>query len=108
MTLDRLVSPEMVDVWRLLGALLGTLVLVAATLWVGRQAAGQVRGVWRAVRGYEGTALRAVDQPTDPVIVQLARLSGVPAGVWAAFLPVLLSALAAGLDHALAEEAPGE
>lgn len=106
--LDKLLSPEMVDVWRLLGALLGTLALITATLWIGRQAAGQVRGVWHAVRGYEETAIRAVDQPTDPVIVQLARLSGLPAGVWAAFLPVFLSALAAGLDQALHEQQAGE
>ncbi len=108
MTLQDVVTPGMLDVWRLLGALLGTLALVAATLWAGRQVTDQARAVWRALRGYQGAAIGAVDQPGDPLIVQLARVTGVPASVWAAFLPAFLGALAAGLDRALGQGAPGE
>lgn len=97
------VADEMLTVWTLLGALLGTLVLVAGLLWAGTQVTGQARALWRALRGHRAAAIAAVDEAADPLIVQLARLTTVPPDVWAAFLPAFLTALAAGLDRALGE-----
>lgn len=101
--MDTWIAGEMLDVWRLLGALLGTLVLVAGLLWAGTQVTGQARALWRALRGHRAEVIAAVDEVADPLIVQLARLTTIPPAVWAAFLPAFLTALAAGLDRALGE-----
>jgi len=137
MTLESMITGDVLAVWRLLGALLGTLLLVAGSLWAGAQvtaqaralwravrgvhpqlvAAGagaqvtaQARALWRAVRGVHPQLVAAVDDPADPLPVQLERLSTVPATVWATFLPAFLNALAVGLDRALgdAPDAPAE
>ncbi len=101
--MDVWIADEMLDVWRLLGALLGTLLLIAGSLWAGAQVTGQARALWRALRGHRAEMIAAVDEVTDPLVVQLARLTTIPPGVWAAFLPTFLAALAAGLDRALGE-----
>ncbi len=101
--MDTWIAGEMLDVWRLLGALLGTLALIAASLWAGARVTEQARALWRALRGHRAEVIAALDEPADPLIVQLARLTAVPPGVWAAFLPAFLAALAAGLDRALGE-----
>jgi hypothetical protein len=103
MILEMMISDPMLDVWRLLGSLLGTLLIVTATLWASQQLLGQVRALWRVVRDYKEDIVAAVDEPTDPFIRQLAQLSSVPDVVWAAFLSAFLNSLAAGLDQALAE-----
>ena len=105
--MHRLFSEPMLAVWGLLGTLLGTLLILALTLWAGRQFARQARELWRTLRGRQAEIVHSVDEPTDPVIVQLERVSRVPAAVWAAFLPAFLNALAAGLDRDLAD-APGD
>jgi len=101
--MDVMVAEPALTVWSLLGTALGTLLLAAATLWAGAQLTRQAREVWRAVRGQTPQVIAALDEPTDPLIAQLACLSRVPAAVWAAFLPAFLSALAVGLDQVLAE-----
>jgi hypothetical protein len=99
-------SDQALAVWQALGTLLGTLLLAAALLWASKQAVAQARDVWRAVRGYTPGVIGALDEPTDPLIGQLARLSHVPASVWAAFLPAFFGALAEGLDRALGDGSP--
>ena len=101
MTLESWVSPPMLAVWAALGALLGTLLLLAASLWAGGQVTRQARMLWQTVRGRRAQIIAAVDEPADPLIAQLARLTPLPAPVWAAMLPALVEALAAGLDRAL-------
>jgi len=101
--MDTWIAGEMLDVWRLLGALLGTLLLVAGSLWAGARVTEQARMLWGALRGHRAEVIAALDEPADPLIAQLARLTTVPAGVWAAFVPAFLAALAAGLDRALGE-----
>jgi len=107
-TLDVWTSPPMLAVWAALGALLGTLLLLAASLWAGDQALRQARSLWGRVRGQRAQVIAAVNEPTDPLIVQLARLTTIPAPVWAALLPALLESLIAGLDRALRESAPAD
>jgi len=101
MSIDTLFSEQTWVLWGLLGTLLGTLLLVAALLWAGARVGEQARALWRSVRGQRAAVIAAVDEPSDPLIAQLAALSRVPAGVWAAFLPAFLTALAEGLDRAL-------
>lgn len=101
MSIDRLFSEQTWALWGLLGTLLGTGLLVAALLWTGAQVSEQARALWRSVRGQRAAVIAAVDEPADPLVAQLAALTRVPAGVWAAFLPAFLSALAEGLDRAL-------
>jgi len=98
-----LVSDQMLAVWTVLGALLGTLLLAAVTLWAGAQVTRQARGLWHTVRGHQATIIAAIDQPGDPLVVQLARYTPIPADVWAAFLPAFFSALAEGLERAAGE-----
>jgi hypothetical protein len=97
------VSEPMLTVWSLLGALLGTLLIVAATLWAGAQVTHQARTLWRAVRGHRAEIVAAVDEPADLLNAHLEQITTVPAAVWAAFLPAFLNALAEGLDRALGE-----
>lgn len=101
MSIDSLFSEQTWALWGLLGTLLGTLLLVAALLWTGARVGEQARALWRSVRGRRAAVIAAVDEPADPLVAQLAALTRVPAGVWAAFLPAFLSALAEGLDRAL-------
>ncbi len=101
--MDSWVADEMITVWALLGALLGTLLLVAGSLWAGARVTEQARALWRTLRGHRAEVIAAVDEAADPLIVQLARLTTIPPPVWAAFLPAFLAALAAGLDRALGE-----
>jgi len=100
----------MVEVWSLLGSLLGTLLILAATLWASKQIMQQARGLWAAVRGYEPQIIAQVDDPTDAIIAQLGRITPIPADVWAKVLPAFLSglmdALAAGLEQP--PDTPGE
>ncbi|NDJ77544.1 MAG: hypothetical protein GYB65_14930 [Chloroflexi bacterium] len=93
------ISEETAQVWSLLGTLAGTLLLLALTLWASAQITRQARDLWLAVRGHRGTIIAAVDDPTDALIQQLARLSHVPGSVWAAALPAFLGALADSLDQ---------
>lgn len=97
------VSEPMLTVWALLGALLGTLLFVALTLWAGTQVAQQGRVLWQALRGQREEVVAAVDESTDPLNACLAQITTVPAAVWAAFLPAFLTALADGLDQVLDE-----
>ncbi len=111
--MDVLVSDVMLELWSVLGALLATLLLVAGTLWASARVINQGRAVWGALRGHVPDVLAAVDDPGDAVNRRLARATRVPPAVWAAFLPAFVSALAEGLDRALAEDetaapAPGE
>ncbi|MCD4687506.1 MAG: hypothetical protein K8S97_16370 [Anaerolineae bacterium] len=86
--------------WGWLGAGLGTLLITGAIVWAGKYLTLQARGLWQALRGHQAALIAAVDEPQDAVNVQLAQLSGVPAAVWAAFLPAFLSAVADGLASA--------
>ncbi|RPI98996.1 MAG: hypothetical protein EHM39_07300 [Chloroflexi bacterium] len=97
------VSEPMLAVWSILGALLGTLLIAAMTLWAGAQVTRQARGLWTAVRGQRAAVVGAVDDPTDLLVRQFASITPIPAAVWAAFLPAFLNALAEGLDRALKE-----
>jgi hypothetical protein len=97
------VSEPMLAVWSILGALLGTLLIAAATLWAGAQVTRQAQRLWQAIRGQRAAVVAAVDDPADPLIRQFASITPIPAAVWAAFLPAFLNALAEGLDHALKE-----
>lgn len=101
MTPETWISAPMLEVWRLLGSLLGTLVILVATLWASQHLLVQARTVWRTIRGSQDAILAAVDEPGDPLIRPLAQLSSVPDVVWAAFLSAFFRALATGLDQAL-------
>lgn len=101
--MELLVSEMMLEVWAILGTLLGTLLLVAALLWASTRVLAQGRAAWAALRGHVPDVLAAVDEPGDRLNAQLGRLTRVPPAVWAAFLPAFVEALAAGLDRALAE-----
>lgn len=103
MGIDTLVSEPMLAVWSLLGALLGTLLLVAGSLWASALVTRQTRALWHALRGQREAVVTAVDEPTDPLIAQVAALTHIPGAVWAAFLPAFFNALADGLDRALSE-----
>jgi len=94
--METLLSDQMLAVWAVLGSLLGTLLLAAAMLWAGTQATHQGRALWRAVRGHQAEIIAAVDEPGDPLVVQLARYTSIPAPVWATFLPAFFKALAEG------------
>jgi hypothetical protein len=85
-------------IWSLLGTVAGALVIIAAALWASKTILLQARALWQTVRG---DVISAVDEPTDPLNRALERLSSVPAGLWAAFLPAFFEALAAGLDAVL-------
>lgn len=99
----------MITVWSLLGSLLGTLLLVAGSLWASAQVVAQARRAWGAVRGHVPDVLAAVDEPGDALNARLGQLTHVPAGVWAAFLPAFVEALAAGLDSAFeVDDGPGD
>jgi hypothetical protein len=98
--MEALVSDQMLAVWAVLGSLLGTLLLAAVTLWAGAQVTRQGRALWHAVRGHRAEIVAAIDQPGDPLVVQLARYTPIPATVWAAFLPAFFNALAEGLERA--------
>jgi len=63
MTLESVITGDVLAVWRLLGALLGTLLLVAGSLWAGAQVTAQARALWRAVRGVHPQLVAAVDDP---------------------------------------------
>lgn len=103
--MDNEVSAVVAQVWTLLGALAGTLTLLALTLWLGARVAEQGRALWRAVRGHVPQVLAAVDEPGDPVNAALGRWTGVPPQVWAAFWPAFVRALADGLNQTLEGEA---
>lgn len=90
-------DPTILQVWSWLGAVLGTLVLAVGVLWAGKEFTTQARGVWRALWTHESQLNAAVDEPTDTINRQLARVSGVPAEVWAAVLSAMLEALLTGL-----------
>jgi hypothetical protein len=94
----------MLTVWSLAGALLGTLLITALTLWAGTQVTRQARGLWAALRGYRPAVVTAVDEPADPVNAHLEQITTIPAGVWAALLPAFFNALAAALDQTLGAE----
>ncbi len=98
-------GPLVTQVWTLLGALAGTLTLLALTLWLGARVAEQGRALWRAVRGHVPQVIAALDEPSDPLNVALGRWTGVPPHVWAAFWPSFVRALAEGLAQATGEEA---
>ncbi len=104
--MDSEVSGVLVQMWTLLGALAGTLTLLALTLWLGARVAEQGRALWRAVRGHVPQVLAAVDEPSDPVNAALGRWTGVPPQVWAAFWPAFVRALADGLGQVLEGDAP--
>lgn len=98
---DVLVTDQALVLWGALGTVFGTLLLLAGTVWAGKLCTTQARDLWRTVRGHRADVIAAVDDSTDPVIARLAEALPIPAGVWAAFLPAFLTALADGLDHAL-------
>ncbi len=87
--------------WQVLGALVGTLLVLAVLLWAGRQTVGQARGLWLALRGEIPVLVGAVNEPGDPAVRELARLSHVSPAVWAAFLPAFFEALSAALDQVM-------
>jgi hypothetical protein len=96
----------MLTVWSLAGALLGTLLITALTLWAGTQVTRQACGLWAVLRGHRAALVTAVDEPVDPVNTQLEQITTIPAGVWAALLPGFFNALAAALDQTLGEQHP--
>jgi hypothetical protein len=96
--MEMLLSDQMLAVWAVLGSLLGTLLFAAAM-----QVTHQGRALWRAVRGRQAEIIAAVDEPGDPLVMQLARYTSIPAPVWSAFLPTFLKALADGLERAAGE-----
>lgn len=106
--MNTLVSPAMLAVWSALGALAGTLVLLAVTLWAGQFVTDRTRALWQTVRGQREAVRRAVDEASDPLNVGLARLTAIPAPVWAAFLGTFVDALADGVDVALRKLEPPE
>ena len=77
--MDTWIAGEMLDVWRLLGTLLGTLALIAASLWAGARVTEQARALWRALRGHRAGDLRP-GRASRPADRQLARLTAVPPG----------------------------
>lgn len=111
-----LFTDEMAIVWRWLGFLAGTLLLLALAAWGGKHAALQIRALARAL---SGRLVPAVDEPTDEVVRGLtALLTLIPAlrrrhlqprQVSIALLPVA-RALQAGLDGLLArlEDTPSD
>jgi hypothetical protein len=106
MDVQSLVGEPMLTVWSLLGALLGTLLITAVTLWAGAQVTRQARGLWAALRGHRAEIVAAVDEPADPVNARLEQITTIPAGVWAALLPAFFNALAAALDQTLGAQRP--
>lgn len=100
----------LVYVWAGLGTVVGTLILVAAMLWASKATLQQAREVWQVLRGYRRVVEAGIDDPSDPLIRELARLSQLPPGLWSAFLTTLLRALADGLDElwALSSESASE
>lgn len=102
-------SPQMVEVWALLGSILGSLLaillIVAATLWASTQVTQQARGLWAAIRGHHAQIVAQVDDPTDAINAQLAQITPIPAGVWAAVLPAFLNAFSDALSTAFLEGA---
>lgn len=103
-----MIAEPTLAIWSLLGTVTGTLLLTAAALWASKQITQQARALWQALRGHTPDVIGAVDEPTDSINEQLARMSSVPAAVWAAFLPAFLGALAAGLDTVLLDgDEPG-
>jgi hypothetical protein len=106
MDVQNLVGEPMLTVWSLLGALLGTLLIAAVTLWAGAQVTRQARGLWSALRGHRAEIVAAVDESADPVNARLEQITTIPAGVWAALLPAFFNALAAALDQTLGADRP--
>lgn len=88
----------LVYVWSGLGAAVGTLALMAAMLWTSKAMLQQIRDLWRVLRGYREEVAAGIDEPTDPVIRELARLTALPPSVWSALLTGLLRSVADGLD----------
>lgn len=101
-----MVGEPVIELWGVLGALLGTLALLAGTLWAGRQVPAQARALWLALRGHRAAVVAAVDEPLDPLVTALAQASHLPAGAWAVFLPAFLNGLADGLDRAMGGAPP--
>ena len=95
----------LIYVWSGLGGVIGTLVLVAVMVWASKTTLRQLRDLWHVVRGHRDDLMAGVDQPTDPLIRALARLTGLPPTVWTALLSELMRSLADGLDTML-EESP--
>lgn len=96
-------TEDVLALWGALGMLIGTLLLIALTLWAGTRTAVQVRALWGALRGSAPQVLAAVDEPGDALNVALARLTPLPASVWAALLAGVVRALVQGLDGARAD-----
>jgi hypothetical protein len=102
--MNGIVSDQALVVWSALGTVLGTLLILAATLWASRALVEQARAVWRVARGERAALVAVLDEPGDPLIARLEAITGLRAAVWAALLPAFLNALADGLDRALADE----
>ncbi len=92
-------SALVVQLWTLLGALAGTLTLLALTLWLGARVAEQGRTFWRALRGHVPQVIAAVDEPSDPLNLALGRWTGISPQVWATFWTAFVRALADGLSQ---------
>ncbi len=86
-------------VWTGLGAVVGTLMLVAVMLWASQTTLRQARAMWQLLRGYRANLESKIDEPTDSLIRELARLSTLPPTLWSAFLTALLRSIAEGLDE---------
>lgn len=87
---------------------LGTVIVAVAAsaggalaLFALKHAAKQARDLWYYLRRYVPDAVAAVDEPTDPVIVMLARYVPVLARVAPLYAPVFIRAFAKAVDEVL-------
>lgn len=87
---------------------LGTVIVAVAAsaggalaLFALKHAAKQARDLWYYLRRYVPDAVAAVDEPTDPVIVALARYVPVLARVAPVYAPVFIRAFAKAVDEVL-------
>lgn len=87
-----------------------TVLFAALAVWLLAQLApSTVRGLkdaWHVARKYRPDVIAAVDQPTDPLIRWLSRLTGADAGNLSNVLPRVLRAMADALDEATGFEEP--
>jgi hypothetical protein len=94
-------SPEVIELFTILGTLAGAGALVALNLWVGKHITKQWRALWLTVRGKVPVVVAQVDEPTDAAIKALAKYLPVLGQIAPAFLPAFIKAFAKALDDVL-------
>lgn len=90
------------EFWQAVGYAIGALIALLAAAVVARYSAKFWRDAWLELRGHVPVALKAIDEPDDPLILLLDRyLPGKNDVALAAFLSAGLRALADALDRQL-------